>query len=69
MHIIPRFAAFDDARPTTQLAGPAEDFFSEDQSPCVPAEKRSPYIRQTAFVGLSPLLDRSKGTDHGPEEI
>ena len=36
---------------------------------CVPAEKRSPYIRQTAFVVLSAVLDRSKGTDRGPEEI
>ena len=69
MHIIPFFSAYDDARRTMQLAGPVEDFFSGDQSLCVPAEKRSPYIRQTAFVVLSAVLDRSKGTDRDPEEI
>jgi len=60
LHIIPHFSAHDDARPTTQLPGPAEDFFSGDQSLCVPAEKRGPYINQTAFVVLSLLLDLSK---------
>ena len=63
------FSAYDDARPTMQLTGPVKDFFSRDQSLCVPAEKRSPYIRQTAFVVLSAVLDRSKGTDRDPEEI